>query len=249
MRDLLSVWPQNFINVHCFVAIGMDITAPFLEDMGVYMTGIGDLRHLARSRLEEAPGLLARTGNRKEWVTSFEEIAQKRLSERTLEEFVRWIDETLTSAPADRPSWEAYEDYLFEWQINMRDGKDTARCFDDPTCVYDAYRAFVLERRLDARIRESRRRHISEWDHRVLAWGRYSLSEQDVEIDEISDPFSVVSASANRNHFQQLWEYVSAQLTSSEKHRLLDALKLYYREYPWRTPHLVHPDLLNRRLK
>jgi hypothetical protein len=62
MTDLISLWPQNRIHVDCLVTISMDITAPFLSDMGMAALGAEPLREAFRERIGEEPRTIAAGG-------------------------------------------------------------------------------------------------------------------------------------------------------------------------------------------
>src|SRR6185437_4187085 len=121
-----------------------------------------------------------------------------------------------------------YETFFFEWSIAMRDGKDTAGCFADPRFVYESYCAFVRARRLDQRIAESRTRRLSAWDKKILSLCGLFTFESRGELRYLFDPFGVVDSSAERNHFQEFWEYMLPYLTEEERERLLASMRIHF---------------------
>lgn len=113
-----------------------------------------------RSLLETEPQIL--TGcpqvEKERWVEALDEMVSKRSGSHAVTEFHRWIAETYTHVPADRPNWEGYEMFFFHCSVGMREDDDWAGCFEDGRAVYQAYDGFVRARRIDLRIEESRSR-------------------------------------------------------------------------------------------
>jgi len=185
---------------------------------------------------------------KEQWVKAFAESLQGEVSQQVLDDFWRWIAETYTLTPADRPNWEGYETFFFEWYVHMRDGEDTARCFKAPREVYETYVAFNPARRLDLRIQESRTRSLSDWDATVFSRCKYSLSQGDLENEETFDPFGSVSATAERNYFQRFWEHLDPRLSADEKGQLFVSLRQYHKDRPWQQD-MVPPDKLSRQIR
>jgi hypothetical protein len=226
----------------------MDITAPFLPDMGLCMPGIESLREAFRTRIAQEPNLF-RTGGAAEmeivqWLDRLEAILLEEVSDGVRQQFWSWIKNTYTMVPADRPNWEMYDMFFSQWSVGMRSGNDTAGCFADPGAVYDAYYAFVRARRLGPRIEESRQRKLSAWDARIFVICDYSLSEDEIDDENVFDPFAVVDATASRNYFQTFWEYLLPQLSQMEATQLFQAVRRY--DMNGRMPDLVEPNALQR---
>jgi hypothetical protein len=242
-----AVWPQDRIDRDCFAILALDITAPFLSDMGLHIRELPALLATVRSLLETEPQIL--TGcpqaEKQRWIEALDQIVAGRIGSNAVTEFHRWIGETYTHVPADRPNWEGYEMFFFEWSVYMRDGEDRARCFNAPQSVYEDYYGFVRSRRTDLRIQESRSRSISAWDQRILALGRYSLSENE-EDEEKFDPFGAVGATCERYAFQLFWEYLLPRLSPLEKQQLWTAAGRYYDDRVGMQRELVEPDQLTR---
>lgn len=239
-------WPQDRISREPFAVLSMDLTAPFISDMGLHVLDIEPLRASARTCIESDPRML-RGGSRDDklwWLGLFEQALTDRAGSQSFEEFCRWISETYTYAPADRPNWEAYEMFFFEWSVHMRDGEDTAACFVDPDAVYEAYYGFVPSRRIDVRIKESRSRTLSTWDQHVFSLVGYTLVE-DSENEEDFDPFAAVEATATRFYFQQFWEYLLERLSKEEESTLWQALRRHYDGQSW-AQNTVSPRALTR---
>jgi hypothetical protein len=241
-------WPQDRIGRDCFAILAMDITAPFLSDMGLHIRELPTFVATLRSFLEVEPQILTAASGRAEkelWIEAFDQVATGSVGRSALAEFHRWIAETYTYTPADRPNWEGYEMFFFEWSVYMRDGDDHVRCFDDARAVFEAYYSFVLARRIDARIQERRSHLISAWDQRILALGHYSLSE-DLEDEDQFDPFAAVSATSDRYAFQLFWEYLLPHLSVAEQQRLWEALGRHYDGKARMQRELVKPNQLTR---
>jgi hypothetical protein len=248
MNYSTSIWPEN-INRSCFVVVALDATAPFLSDMGLYTIGIQELRHFVRSRISLDPRLIrgCDSNTADDWVATFHAVAMRELPERTVVEFWRWVEETFVHGPTNRPNWQAYGDFFFEWHSRFRHGKLIADCFDDPHIVFDTYSAFVSLRLAESRIRDRRSMTLSDWDGWALDLGRYEISGMDSDEEKL-DPFVVVSASIESNCIQQFWEYLSCKLTNQEKKRLWHALLHYHQGKEW-TRNLVSPEELTRQVK
>ena len=240
-------WPQDRIDRDCFAILAMDLTAPFLSDMGLHMRELGTFLTTLRALLETEPQILkvCAQAEKERWVKAFGRKATESVGRNAVEVFHRWLAETYTHVPADRPNWEGYEMFFFEWSAYMRDGDDIARCFEEARAVYETYCSFVRSRKIDARIQESRRRAISSWDQRVLALGHYSLSE-DLEDEAQFDPFAAVSATCDRYAFQLFWEYLLPHLSTLEQERLWEALGRYYDGRVRMQRELVKPSQLTR---
>ena len=198
--------------------------------MGLHIRELPTLLATVRSFLEIEPQFL-NTGcaraEKERWVEALDQIAARSVGSNAMAEFHRWIAETYTYTPADRPNWEGYEMFFFEWSVYMRDGDDRAHCFQEAQAVYEDYYSFVVSRGIDARIQKSRNRSISSWDHRILALGHYSLSE-DLEDGDQFDPFTAVRATCDRYAFQLFWEYLLPHLSAHDQDRLWEALGRFY---------------------
>jgi hypothetical protein len=240
-------WPQDRIDRDCFAILAMNLTAPFLSDMGLHIRELGAFLMTLRALLETDPQILKVCGQAEQerWVEAFCRMVTESVGRNAVEEFHRWIAETYTHAPSDRPNWEGYEMFFFEWSVYMRDGIDTARCFDEPQAVYEAYCGFVVSRRIDERIREGRSRLVSSWDQRILALGHYSLLE-DLEDEEQFDPFGAVGATCHRYAFQLFWEHLLPHLSAPQQRRLWEALGRYYDGRTRMQLELVRPNQLTR---
>jgi hypothetical protein len=247
MTNLIALWPQNRIHVDCFVTISMDITAPFLSDMGMPAHGTESLREAFRERISEEPGTIAAGGppgaDTVDWLERLDGLLQKRVPDSARQQFYVWLRDTYTFVPADRPNWERYESFFFQWSVGMRTREDTAGCFAEPQRVFEAYYAFIPSRELKRRIQEGRRRLLSSWDEKMFSLRRYTLVEEEEYSGEYFDPFGVVDATANRNYFQQFWEYLLPRLSGEERKRLYDAMREYYRTTSFLTE-LLPPDQL-----
>jgi len=246
-------WPQGFICEHCFATLSMDITAPFFSDMGLTMVGIEDLRAALREGLQEGALDLSMYGSGQtrmtEWLADLEFVPPNRLPRTVMQDFGKWIRDTYTFVPADRPNWEMYDVFFHRWSVDMRKRQfDSAGCFVDAQAIFETYQAFVPGRRLDERIRESRRRKLSTWDDKIFLQCGYSLSEEEVNCDVALDPFGAVDATANRNYFQAFWEHLFPRLTKQEQEQLFLALQRHY-DGDFRLLSLVPPAELTRSIR
>lgn len=116
-----------------------DITALFLADMGLCVSGIETLRAAFRTRITQEPNLFqtggAADGEIVQWLDHLDATLRDEVAENVRQHFWNWIRNTYTMVPADRPNWEMYDMFFFEWSVGMRSGKDTAGCFADPGAV------------------------------------------------------------------------------------------------------------------
>jgi hypothetical protein len=250
--ELVALWPQEFIGRDCFAILAMDVTAPFIPDMGLCIPHVADVRRAIRVELERQPMVLRLCGTNSdenaEWLEHLAGHLRDHVEKPLRESFWGWIRDTYTMAPADRPNWEMYERFFYEWSVKMRDGEDTAGCFNDARLVYEAYSAFVQGRMLSMRIHESRRRQLSFWDVKIFELCGYSLSEAEVDYDTIFDPFAAVQATAERNYFQAFWEYLLPELSGRERDSLFSLLQWRYQD-DFRLPLLASPPNLVRRIR
>ena len=83
------------------------------------------------------------------------------------------------------------------------------------------------------------------WDEKIFALRGYSLLEEEINYDTVFDPFAVVEATAQRNYFQEFWEYLGPRLSKNEQKRLLQTLRRHY-DKDFRLPDLVAPGALRR---
>jgi hypothetical protein len=227
----------------------MDITAHFLSDMGIPVERMAVLRETFRKKISQEPVIMAfgktTEDDRREWLGRLDFFLQERISDSVRQQFYAWVKDTFTTVPADRPNWERYEMFFHQWSVGMRTMRDTAGCFTDPQGIYEAYHAFVPSRMLKMRIQEGTRRKLSPWDAEMFGLRRYSVLEDDWDSAEYFDPFGVVYATANRNYFQQFWEYLFPQLAVEERTRLYDAMWEHYRRTTFLTE-LLPPERLTR---
>jgi hypothetical protein len=253
MKDLVSLWPQEHVSRDCLATISMDLTAPFLSDMGLCMEGTGALRAAFRKKIDEAPWVLSPGGtaqaDKAKWLDDLEVLLRGSVPDGVRLHFWEWVRDTYTFVPADRPNWEMYEMFFFEWSVGMRSGEDALGCFADPRATYEAYYAFVPSRRLKQRIEESRHRKLSAWDERIFSLCGYTLSEEEVDCDTIFEPFGLVDATANRNYFQQFWDYLIPLLSKDELERLFHTVRRYDMKMNNRLPNLVPPADLRRNIR
>ena len=249
MIDLSAFWPQNRIDFDCFVTIGMDISAPLLSDMGLQAAGIEPLRATFREKIDENPEILAigvaSGADKVRWLEQLDDLLQKNVAGATRQHFYEWVRDTYTLVPADRPNWERYETFFFQWSVGMRTGEDRARCFAEPARVYEAYYAFIASRKLKQRIQDASRRSLSPWDEKMFYLRRYSLVEEEMDSAEFLDPFGAAHPTSNRNYFQQFWEYLAPRLSGEERKRLYDSIWEYYGRTSFMLD-LVPPDQLTR---
>jgi hypothetical protein len=250
MTGLLSLWPQEHISRVCLATLGMDLTAPFLSDMGLQLESVEELRAAFREGIGGAPWLLSATqADQVNWLESLDARLGNSVADYEKQRFWRWLRDTYTLAPADRPNWEMYEMFFFEWSVGMRSGQDSAGCFSSSQSVYEVYFAFIPSRRLELRIDEARSRKLSAWDEKIFSICGYSLSEDQVNHETVFDPFGVVEPTANRNYFQQFWEYLVRQLSKEELQQVFEAVRRYDTNLNSRLPDLVRPEDLNRRVR
>jgi hypothetical protein len=249
MTNLISLWPQERIQIDSFVTISMDITAAFLGDMGMAPNGLEPLRQAFRESIGQEPDVVASGGppgaDAAGWLERLDSLLQRKVPDSVRQQFYTWLADTYTFVPADRPNWERYEMFFFQWSVGMRTGEDNAGCFPDPHLVYQAYDAFIPARQLKRRIQESRRRPLSQWDERMFSLRRYTLDEEEEDSGECFDPFGVVDSTANRNYFQQFWEYLFPRLSEDYRRRLYEAMWEYYQRTSVLTE-LLPPDHLTR---
>jgi hypothetical protein len=247
--ELISIWPQERISLDCFATLTMDLTAPFFMDMGLCSSAAHDLRFTIRSAIGWELGVFGAQSRTSEqvtdWLERFAFEFRHNASEFVREKFWVWVRDIYTHVPADRPNWEMYEMFFFRWSVEMRDGQDTAGCFRDGRSVYEAYHAFTRARRLDERITERRSCRISAWDQSMIL---RMHGPAEVDVDTSFDPFGVVEATADRNYFQQFWEYLLPQLSEQEKDALFTSLRWRCRE-DFRLPLLVPPSSLSRSVR
>ena len=248
MTNLRALWPQDHINVDCLVAISMDISAPFLADMGLLPEGMGPFRDAFRQRIDEQPQILAHEVDELAWLGRLDGLLQTRVPDYVRQHFWSWVKDTFTYVPADRPNWERYETFFSQWSVGMRTGKDNAECFTDAKGVYAAYYSFVPARGLKQRIRNARGSELSAWDERMFSLRRYSFDQEDVDPGEHPDPFGVIEATAERNYFQQFWEFLYPRLSNDERRGLYDAMWKYYGRWSF-LKELLPPDRLTRRAR
>jgi hypothetical protein len=190
MTNMLSLWPQEHISRDCLATMGMDVTAPFLSDMGLALEGVEALRATFRGEIDRAPWVLsAADADRVKWLETVDALLTNSVAENDRQRFWRWLRDTYTLAPADRPNWEMYEMFFFQWSVGMRSGQDSAGCFTSPQSVYEAYYAFIPSRKLKLRIVEARSRSLSTWDEKMFSICGYSLCEEEVNYDTVFDPF------------------------------------------------------------
>jgi hypothetical protein len=246
-------WPQGFVCGDCLATLSMDITAPFFSDMGLTMAGIEDLRVVLREGVQEGALDLSKNGSSQtrmtEWLAALEHVPQNRLPGTAIQDFGKWIRDTYTFVPADRPNWEMYEVFFHRWSVGMRKRQfDSAGCFVDAQAIFETYQAFLPGRRLDDRILESRRRKLSTWDEKIFLQCAYSLSEEEVDCESVFEPFGVVQATANRNYFQEFWEHLFPRLTKEEQEQLFLVLQRHY-DGDFRLPSLVRPAELTRSIR
>jgi hypothetical protein len=229
--------------------MAMDLTAPFLFDMGLGVEGAESLRSVFQAMIDQDPSILVTGGalsDKIKWLEELEALFRRSVPDQLRQHFWTWLRNTYTFVPADRPNWEMYEMFFFVWSVGMRDGGDTAKCFTDPASVCEMYHAFVSSRQLKARIKQARRTTLSSWDHRIFSLCGYSLSEDEIDCDTIFDPFGVVDATANRNYFQFFFEHLLRRLPPQDIESLFWAVRRYDDSLNSRLPDLVRPTELRR---
>jgi hypothetical protein len=251
LADPVTSWPQGRIEPDCFVTVSMDLTAPFLSDMGLDIDGLEPLRRLFRDWLNRERGIVVEGQlprvDRADWVTRLSADMRDALPFSTGSQFWTWIRDTYILAPADRPNWSRYEMFFFQWPVGMRDEEDRARCFRDARAISEAYCAFVRRPNLEERIRERGRSKLSTWDQEMFGIRRYSLNEDD-GLQDFVYPFAIVEATAELNYFRRFWEHIRPQLSNDELRALYGAISEYYQKMASVTE-LVRPENLDRRVR
>ncbi|HXJ41122.1 MAG TPA: hypothetical protein VNH18_17700 [Bryobacteraceae bacterium] len=106
----------------------MDVTAPFLNDMGLALEGVEELRAAFREGIDRAPWVFsAAQAERVKFLETLDGLLEKSISEEDRQPFWRWLRDTYTLAPADRPNWEMYEMFFFEWYATTHELKNRGR--------------------------------------------------------------------------------------------------------------------------
>jgi len=250
--DFDAIWPQGRLDLNCFATLSMDSTASFLSDMGLCTSSVPNLRSAIRRSMGQRWDLFSQLGLSSEeawsWQSDFSGLLAKSVDRRCRAHFWGWIRDTFTMVPADRPNWEMYEMFFFRWSVDMRDGEDTAKCFERPGAVYDAHHVFTRGRRLTERIADTWKRDLSEWDRKVFVARSYAFSENEINSETRFDPFAVVEATAERNYFQEFWEYLLPLLSQEEQVALEACLRRTY-EDDFRLPSIVAPAALSRQIR
>jgi hypothetical protein len=230
----------------------MDVTAPFVSDMGLCHRGIQEVRSTVRAAIQKEIGLFvsgdATAQQITHWLCVFADQLRQHAAESIREHFWSWVRDTYTLVPADRPNWEMYQAFFFRWSVGMRDGQDIARCFRDARAIQRSHDAFVRAKRLAERVNQSWRGELSTWDEMIFGVRSYARARDAVNFETLFDPFAVVEATSDRNYFQEFWEYLVLLLTEEEQAGLFRRLQLEYKD-DFRLPELVAPHALTRLIR
>jgi hypothetical protein len=215
-----GMWPQEHISVDCLAILSLDVTAPFLADMGLPSGSLPHLRRVLRARITEDPEILSAEGasvtDKTTWLVKLFDALRSEGRESIAGDFESWIRNTYTLAPADRPNWETYESWFYEWAARTRGHQGRTGLFANEQLIYDSYVGFVHDRDVSNRLERRRFMRLTPWDSHIFDLRGFTTSEDLIDHETWLDPFLIVRASSSRNHFQEFWEYIIPLLTSQE---------------------------------
>ena len=223
--------------------VGLDLTLPFYEDMGLFVSDKSQFLSTLRSVLVIEGKRSERTlVEQKDISKSFELICDNVGGDSALALRI-WAEETFFWVHTDQPQWSAWMIITGEKRLL----RDSLRLAPEQLELAQNLRIFWRADDLLPKFDVARQKALSEWDRVIFEDYLFStLPESEREsLPGVIDPLLIISSTIEMYRFQRGWPGFIGSLSEGERLRLWEeGEKLLHDFGVVMAPALVRPDLM-----